>query len=134
MQENLYNSFINDFSDVMCNLADGNQYSNIIFLCIGTDRITGDSFGPLVGYKLKSLFFDAKRIDIIGDLENPVNATNISDIARQINENYTNPFIIAIDSAMSNTENIGTILVNKGPLSVRNKLKQNVYLCRTHEY
>ena len=27
----------------------------IIFLCIGTDRSTGDSLGPLVGYKLKSL-------------------------------------------------------------------------------
>ncbi|NLL31337.1 MAG: DUF1256 domain-containing protein, partial [Clostridiales bacterium] len=25
----------------------------IIFLCIGTDRCTGDSLGPLVGHKLK---------------------------------------------------------------------------------
>lgn len=44
MQENLYNNFITDFSNTMCSLADGNQYSNIIFLCIGTDRITGDAF------------------------------------------------------------------------------------------
>ncbi|EKY29632.1 hypothetical protein HMPREF0216_00124 [Clostridium celatum DSM 1785] len=27
----------------------------IIFLCIGTDRATGDSLGPLIGYKLKNL-------------------------------------------------------------------------------
>ena len=27
----------------------------IVFLCIGTDRATGDSLGPLIGYKLKSI-------------------------------------------------------------------------------
>ena len=27
----------------------------IIFLCIGTDRATGDSLGPLIGYKLKNI-------------------------------------------------------------------------------
>ncbi len=26
---------------------------DIVILCIGTDRSTGDSLGPLVGYKLK---------------------------------------------------------------------------------
>ena len=25
---------------------------NVLFLCIGTDRSTGDSLGPLIGYKL----------------------------------------------------------------------------------
>ena len=25
----------------------------LVFLCIGTDRSTGDSLGPLIGYKLK---------------------------------------------------------------------------------
>ena len=25
----------------------------VIFLCIGTDRSTGDSLGPLIGHKLK---------------------------------------------------------------------------------
>ena len=28
---------------------------DIIFLCIGTDRSTGDSLGPLIGYKLKPI-------------------------------------------------------------------------------
>lgn len=27
--------------------------TEILFLCIGTDRSTGDSLGPLIGYKLK---------------------------------------------------------------------------------
>ena len=121
MQENLYNNFVNDFSNVMCRLADGNQYSNIIFLCIGTDRLTGDAFGPLVGYKLKSFFSNASKINIIGDLANPVCSNNISDVARQIRKNYQNPFIIAIDSAMSTPANVGTLLVDEGPISLRTK-------------
>lgn len=36
----------------------------IIFLCIGTDRATGDSLGPLIGYKLKNL--SQKNIYIYG--------------------------------------------------------------------
>ena len=35
----------------------------IIFLCIGTDRSTGDSLGPLIGYKLQFL----KRIWKFGE-------------------------------------------------------------------
>lgn len=123
MQENLYNNFVNHFSNIMCNLADGNQYSNIIFLCIGTDRITGDAFGPLVGSKLKTLFADADKINIIGDLANTVCSNNISDVARQIRKNYKNPFIVAIDSAMSLPSNVGTIVVDEGPISLRNEHK-----------
>ena len=29
------------------------QKAGVIFLCIGTDRSTGDSLGPLVGHKLR---------------------------------------------------------------------------------
>ena len=28
---------------------------HIIFLCIGSDRATGDSLGPLIGYKLQNI-------------------------------------------------------------------------------
>ena len=123
MQAILYENFVNDFNDVMCALADGNNYSEIIFLCIGTDRITGDAFGPLVGYKLKSLFSDANRIKIIGDLESPVNASNINTIAKEIRQNYSNPFIIAVDSAMSTPANVGTIVVREGGMNVRHQFK-----------
>ena len=30
------------------------QKAGVIFLCIGTDRSTGDSLGPLVGHKLRN--------------------------------------------------------------------------------
>ena len=58
-----------------------NQYLHqnrpIIFVCIGTDRSTGDSLGPLVGYKLK--YLSKNNIYIYGTLENPIHAKNMVD-------------------------------------------------------
>ena len=39
---------------------------DIIFLCIGTDRSTGDSLGPLIGYKLKPII--SQKLYIYGSL------------------------------------------------------------------
>ena len=46
--------------------------SEIVFLCIGTDRSTGDSLGPLIGYKLKEKGIRNARI--MGTLDHPVHA------------------------------------------------------------
>jgi len=36
---------------LISNSFKNNDYKSIVFVCIGTDRSTGDSLGPLVGYK-----------------------------------------------------------------------------------
>lgn len=42
----------------------------LVFLCIGTDRSTGDSLGPLIGYKLKQ---ERRRGTLVfGTLDRPV--------------------------------------------------------------
>ena len=51
------------------------QNRPIIFICIGTDRSTGDSLGPLVGYKLQ--FLNKSNIHIYGTLQSPIHAKNI---------------------------------------------------------
>ena len=33
-----------------CIQKDGRMFRELVFLCIGSDRITGDSLGPLIGY------------------------------------------------------------------------------------
>ena len=35
-----------------CIQKDGRMFRELVFLCIGSDRITGDSLGPLIGYQL----------------------------------------------------------------------------------
>ncbi len=87
----------------------------IIFLCIGTDRSTGDSLGPLVGEKLKTFINDG--FSIYGTLENPVHAKNLCSIIEEINSRYNNPYIIAIDACLGAIQNIGNIIVEDKPLS-----------------
>lgn len=86
----------------------------IIFICIGTDRTTGDSLGPLIGYKLR--FIKNDNIHIYGSLENPVHSKNLLEILDKINSNYTDPFIIAIDASLSNFQNVGKIFIEDKPL------------------
>lgn len=86
----------------------------IIFLCIGSDRSTGDSLGPLVGYKLK--FLARKNFYIYGSLESPIHSKNLNIIMDRINENFENPFIIGIDACLGSFQNIGKIFIDKKPL------------------
>ncbi len=44
MRKEERNQFICDFSNTICTLTENQVYSNVIFLCIGTDRMTGDTF------------------------------------------------------------------------------------------
>lgn len=107
--------FIYNFSNTICNLTENKIYSNVVFLCVGTDRITGDTFGPIVGQKLKKLYQGVKNISIIGDLENTVCDNNIECVLDKIQREYQKPFIIAVDSALSyKEENIGRIVVSEG--------------------
>lgn len=48
----------------------------MVFLCIGSDRSTGDSFGPLVGTMLKE-----KQVPyhVFGTLSEPVHALNLKN-------------------------------------------------------
>ncbi|GAA0086760.1 spore protease YyaC [Clostridium sp. CTA-7] len=87
---------------------------DIIFVCIGTDRCTGDSLGPLIGYKLK--FISNNKIHIYGSLESPVHSKNINDIINKINCNFDNPYIVAIDSCLGKISNIGKVFINKEPI------------------
>jgi putative sporulation protein YyaC len=105
-----YNSFTRIFK-----LTYTFDYSNIILLCIGTDRSTGDCLGPLVGYKLKAL--NTNDVFIYGTLQNPVHAKNLKDVLEEINTSYKKPFIIAVDACLGGLDRIGSIVIDAGPLT-----------------
>ena len=44
----------------------------VIVMCIGSDRSTGDSLGPLVGYKLSKFTFE--NVHVYGCLQSPIHA------------------------------------------------------------
>ncbi|HAR87179.1 MULTISPECIES: spore protease YyaC [unclassified Clostridium] len=97
---------------------------DIVILCIGTDRSTGDSLGPLVGYKLKFLVRD--KVFIYGNLENPVHAKNISETNDLILKNHNNPYIIAIDASLGGLQNVGKVIIESKPLYPGAALNKNL--------
>lgn len=90
--------------------------SPIIFLCIGTDRTTGDCLGPLVGMNLaqKPLPDD---IYVYGTIDHPVHARNLVDTINKINSNHKNPYIVAIDASLGIVNHIGYITLSNEPLT-----------------
>ena len=74
--------------------------STPIFLCIGSDRATGDCFGPIV----------------YGTLQSPVHAVNLASIISQIKDTFYQPFIVAIDASLGIRQHIGYITLGNGPL------------------
>lgn len=91
-----------------------NSNMRLIILCIGTDRSTGDSLGPLVGTMLKKT--NILPANVIGNINNPVHASNLNQIIKNIKKNFTCPFIIAIDAGLGKQSSVGYIDVKKGPL------------------
>lgn len=87
---------------------------SVIFLCIGTDRATGDALGPITGYKLEKL--GLKNIHIYGTLNDPVHAKNIEEVTEKINKTFRNPLIIAIDACLGKMDHIGYISLGEGSI------------------
>ncbi|MDI3509201.1 MAG: hypothetical protein PWP48_1370 [Clostridiales bacterium] len=87
---------------------------DIIILCIGTDRSTGDCLGPLIGYKLQMLRY--RNIHVHGTLHSPVHAKNLHETLNMIQSAYIKPFIIAIDACLGKMERIGYINLGAGQL------------------
>ncbi|WP_300379729.1 spore protease YyaC [Clostridium sp.] len=87
----------------------------MIFLCIGTDRCTGDCLGPLVGYYLKACI-PKGNFYVYGTLESPVHSKNIETVIDKIYSNFNDPYIIAIDASLGMGTNVGKVFIEKKPL------------------
>ena len=90
------------------------EWDELVFLCIGSDRITGDSLGPLVGHLLSR--HNWPHIHVYGTLKNPVHALNLEEITRQIKARHPLALIIAIDASLGSKKHIGFITLGIGSL------------------
>lgn len=88
--------------------------SPIVLLCIGTDRSTGDSLGPLIGYKLSRRKIE--NLTIYGTLDNPVHAVNLEDTLKKIKKKHPDALIIAVDASLGTSSHIGYITLGTGSL------------------
>lgn len=95
------------------------------FVCIGTNRIISDSFGPRVGKKLKQVFYKNENINVHGTMENPIHLKNVEYFLKKMeNKNQ----IILIDSAIGRKEDIGNTYVNRGGMEIGKAFNHSIYI------
>ena len=117
-----YKRFVWEFNNTIN--CKNQRYDKIIFLCIGTNAIVGDAFGPVVGSVLKRFFQNDKSVLIMGDLQNTITYNDIPEKQIYINNNYKNSLIIVLDSALSELHNLGKIFIQNRGLKYAESLRK----------
>lgn len=84
-----------------------------VILCIGSDRVTGDCIGPLVGHLLSSRNLSCT---VLGTLETPVTALNLTETVMLAKRKYAGRKIIAVDSCVGEKDELGRIRVSRNSL------------------
>ncbi len=80
-------------------------------VCVGTDRSTGDSLGPLVGTMLSWGRFPGT---VLGDLESPVHAENLDGAAARLAGQEG--LVLGVDACLGTRQEVGAVMVRSGPL------------------
>lgn len=102
--------------------SDLGRKSPLTVVCVGTDRSTGDSLGPLVGSILSWTGFPGT---ILGDLDSPVHAENLDAATTALCASHA--LVLGVDACLGTKSEVGSVMVRPGPLrpglGVRKKLR-----------
>lgn len=85
-----------------------------VILCIGSDRVTGDCLGPIVG---QMLIENGVNAYIYGTLNRPVTALNLKDAVKHIKAAHGDKKVLAIDSSVGKLGDIGKIRITFGSIA-----------------
>jgi len=91
------------------------SWDELVFLCVGSDRITGDSLGPLCGHQLSRYIW--KNSYVYGTLEQPVHALNLAETKQRISVQHPHCLVIAIDASLGSRQHLGFITAGIGSIS-----------------
>lgn len=100
------------------------EYRDIVVVCIGTDRCTGDALGPLTGTYLSK--YPIKNMTVYGTIHKPVHAKNLAETIDLVYSTYENPFVIAIDASLGKPTSVGSVLTGIGSLQPGAALKKDL--------
>ncbi len=95
-----------------------------IFVCIGSSKLSQDSFGPRVGNLLEKEFYKNSNIEVLGTMERPVHFKNAPIFLDYLKKEKN---IILIDSAISKQEKIGLTYINVGGVEIGKAFGKSFY-------
>ena len=83
------------------------QNKKLVILCIGSEKVVGDSLGPAIGTKL----IEGLERDVIvyGALQSNVNAKNLLLVKDMIKTLHPDRTLLCIDAALGVTSEVGAI-------------------------
>ena len=84
-----------------------------VIVCVGSDRVAGDSLGPLTG---SLLLQEHAACPLYGCMKNTVTAREIIPLKEFIAKTHPHAPVIAVDAAVGNREETGLIKVCSSPL------------------
>ena len=93
-----------------CILHHPGKWSELVFLCIGSDRVTGDCLGPYIGHQLLDRL-DLQDIYVYGTLKDPVHALNLEKVSRMIRSIHPQSLVIAIDASLGQKKHLGYVTI-----------------------
>ena len=96
-----------------------------VFVCIGTNLIIEDSFGPRVGEILKKNFYKNDNIKVLGTMEYPIHFQNAPIFLDYLKQEKCS--LILIDSAFGETEKIGSTYINVGGMEIGKAFGKSFY-------
>lgn len=99
---------------LLFHLHQAHSLKNLVIVCVGTDRSTGDALGPLVGTSLAK--WKSPLFHLYGTLDEPVHAVNLQETLDRIHCLHEDPFIIGIDACLGQSSSVGCVQVAEGPL------------------
>ncbi len=88
--------------------------AEVVIVCIGTDRSTGDCLGPLVGTKMAAS--SNHHFKVFGTLDEPVHASNMNERLAEIQSKHPDALIVAVDACLGHLENVGCVNIGDGSL------------------
>lgn len=94
----------------------------VVFVCIGTPKIVGDSLGPLVGDELRRRNVDAY---VYGTRRRPITALNLHGYRKMLAAYHKRDLIIAIDATMGNLEDVGKLKISENGLRPAGAFRKN---------
>lgn len=114
--QGVFSSFLSRFDPM--------EDRDVVLLCIGTDRSTGDALGPLTGTRLRALGLPASCV--YGTLDDPVHATNLKDILTSIETGHHHPLLVPIDACLGKVDRVGNVNIRYGTLSPGTAVKKDL--------
>lgn len=86
-----------------------------VILCVGSDKILGDSVGPLVGDLLKYRF--KLKCFVYGRPDASVNGKNLTEYTKFIAAAHPESPVIAVDACLSESHSTGDVHIKCGGIN-----------------